>query len=77
MANPNRLPKLRQTELDLLEVSARDLIPAISANTELKHVREMAFEYYDKKLEQHYQVHVMVTRDADDFLEPFQTEEMS
>lgn len=71
-----RLPPLKATETALLDVTTRDLVPMLNKDQKLRHVRQMAFEFYDKELKQEYQVHVLVTRDRDDFLEPFQTEEM-
>lgn len=71
-----RLPPLKATETALLDVTVRDLVPELTKMPTLRHVRQMAFEYYDPELNQNYQVHVLVTRDQDDFLEPFQTEEM-
>lgn len=62
---------------DLLQMCAEDLIPALKAGKGLRHVRQCAFQVYDNVDKESIQVHVLVTRDSDDFLESFQTEEMS
>ncbi len=69
--------KLGEDEKKLLEISASDLIPMMSQNKELGHVRQNAFEYYDKGLKEVFQVQVTVTRRKPDFLDVFQTEEMT
>jgi hypothetical protein len=69
--------ELNQNEKDLLNFSAGDLIPMLEENTELSHVKQKAFDYYDSKAKQIYQVQVTVTRNESDFLEDFQTEEMA
>lgn len=61
----------------LLQYSAGDLIPMLADNKKLLHVRQSSFDYYNKETEEHFQVHVMVTRDEKDFLDFLQTEEMS
>lgn len=73
---PKERKKLRQTEKDLLEFSAGDLIPMLENDKKLLHVRQGAFEHYSAGGEL-FQVHVIVTRNESDFLEPFQTEEMN
>lgn len=75
MAN-NRI-HLKTTEKNLLEFSAGDLIPILEEKKKLQHVKQMAFEYYSEKNKEIYQIQVTVTRHESDFLEPFQTEEMS
>ena len=60
----------------LLLKSAEELIKELSANDKLSHVKQTAFEHYDKKRKETVHVQVTVTRDENDFLEPFQTEEM-
>lgn len=62
---------------DLLEYSAGDLIPMLAADKKLLHVRQSAFTWYNPETKEEYQVHVTVTRNGRDFLEAFQTEEMS
>ena len=69
--------ELTKSCTDLLEFSAGDLIPMLEKNKKLHHVRQQAFEYYSEKNKEFYQIHVTVTRNESDFLEPFQTEEMS
>ncbi len=69
--------QLDKNSKDLLEFSAGDLIPMLAKNKKLQHVRQSAFDYYNPETKEHYQVHVLVTRDESDFLEFLQTEEMS
>lgn len=69
--------ELNQSEKDLLNFSAGDLIPMLKDNSELSHVKQKAFEYYDADSKEYYQVQVLVTRNKSDFLEDFQTEEMT
>lgn len=69
--------KLDQNSKDLLEFSAGDLIPALAKNMKLQHVRMMAFGHYNEQTKEHFQVHVLVTRDESDFLDFLQVEEMS
>jgi len=74
---PKKRVELTQSCKDLLQYSAGDLIPMLAADKKLKHVRQSAFQYYNSETNEYYQVHVLVTRDQNDFLEAFQTEEMS
>lgn len=76
MANKTRL-ELRQTEKDLLNFSAGDLIPMLEEKTQLLHVKQKAFGHYCEKTKEFFQVQVIVTRDQIDFLDDFYTEEMS
>jgi len=69
--------ELTQSCKDLLQYSAGDLIPMLAANKKLLHVRQNAFVWYNPYTKEEYQVHVTVTRNESDFLEAFQTEEMS
>ena len=69
--------ELNDTEKQLLMFSAGDLIPMLKDNQQLRHVKQNAFEYYDAATKKIFQVQVTVTRNKSDFLEPFQTEEMS
>lgn len=52
------------------------MISALSGNSELSHVKQMAFGYYNSEQKEHYQVQVTVTRREDDFLDDFEVEEM-
>jgi len=61
----------------LLIVTAGDLIPMLRNAPDLIHVRQSAFDYYDKENDEHWQVQITVTRKESDFLEFLQTEEMS
>ena len=61
----------------MLEFSAGDLIPMLEKKKKLLHVRQKAFQYYSEKNKEFYEVHVTVTRNENDFLEDFTTEEMS
>lgn len=67
---------LNDTEKGLLQYSAGDLIPMLREKKDLVHVKQCAFEYYDKIAKEFWQVQVTVTRRKDDFLKAFQTEEM-
>lgn len=69
--------QLKQHEKDLLEYSAGDLIPMLINAPDLLHVKQCAFGYYDNDTKQEFQVQVTVTRCKSDFLEAFQTEELS
>lgn len=68
--------ELTKSCTDLLEFSAGDLIPMLAKDKTLMHVRQSAFNYYNQDTNEHYQVHVLVTRDESDFIEFLQTEEM-
>lgn len=72
-----RLRKLNKSETTLLDVTTRDLIPALIANPDLIHVKQSAFDYYSPDTKEHFQVQVTVTRNEADFLEFLQIEEMS
>lgn len=74
MSNPKRIP-LRQTEVDLLTYCAGDMIPEMKANAELKELRQLAFQHWDKERDEEVQVHVVVVRDPRYFLEPMVTVE--
>lgn len=63
--------------IDLLTYSAGDLIPKLEADQELVHVKMQAFDYYNPKTGETYQVQVTVTRDENDFLGFMEVEEMS
>jgi hypothetical protein len=76
MSNKKRL-ELRQTEKDLLNISAGDLIPMLEKKTKLLHVKQTAFQHYCKKTKEFFHVQVTVTRNPSDFLGDFTTEEMS
>lgn len=69
--------ELNDSEKSLLQFSAGDLIPMLQAKKKLLHVKQGAFDCYIPETGETYQVQVTVTRDQKDFLEPFQTEEMS
>lgn len=69
--------QLDKSAKDLLEYTAGDLIPKLGADKELHHVKQSAFDYYNEKTKEHYQVQVLVTRCESDFLEFLQVEEMT
>lgn len=73
------MPKyqLREVEKELLLGSASELIDGLASKKKLAHVRQMAFEYYNADSNETFQVQVTVTRDESDFLDVFQTEEMT
>ena len=76
MKHKKRL-ELRQSEKDLLQFSAGDLIPMLEEKTKLYHVKQTAYQYYSEKTKEFFDVQVTVTRNEGDFLEAFITEEMS
>lgn len=67
---------IRQTEIDLLACSARDLCKTLNDNKKSLHVRMKAFDHLLDGDEE-VQVHVLITRDENDFLDDFQTEVMN
>lgn len=80
MSQPERLPfpnrlSLRKTEVDLLTYCAGDMIPEIKTDPGVKELRQLAFQHWDTEREEEVQVHVIVTRDETEFLEPFVTAE--
>lgn len=76
MANKKRI-ELNDSEKSLLQFCAGDLIPELKSKKDLIHVKQCAFDYYEAKSKETFQVQVTVTRNKSDFLEAFQTEEMS
>ncbi len=68
---------LKQDEKSLLEITAGDLIPELVANGKLAQVKQAAFYWYDTEAKQPFQVQIIVTRDENDFLEPFEIEELT
>jgi|GEM_PF-6587979 len=76
MSKTKRL-ELNDSEKSLLLFSAGDLIPMLKENPKLVHVKQGAFDCYIPQTKETFQVQVTVTRCESDFLEPFETEEMS
>jgi hypothetical protein len=74
-AEPKTL-NLSTTESKLLQHAAGDLIPALADDESLLHLRRLGFRYWSKKTEEEFQIIVTVTRDVDDFIGEFDTEEM-
>lgn len=72
---PNKKAEINKTNKTLLEISASELIPMLSANKTLIAVKQGAFDYFNKETEEHFQVQVVVTRRQSDFIEAFVTEE--
>ena len=68
--------ELRKTEKDLLEFSAGDLIPMLENDKKAIHYKQTAFIYYSEKRKEIFEVQVTVTRHVNNFLEPFQIEQM-
>jgi len=66
--------KLESQSLNLLKLTTENLMVMLSQDNSLKHVRQNAFD--DLIGDENIQIHVLVTRDNDDFLEFLQTEEM-
>jgi len=74
MANSKRI-ELGDTEINLLKVSAGDLIQALQAEeNHVLNVKQTAFEYYDDKSGQVFQVQLTVTRSEHEFIPFFTTE---
>jgi hypothetical protein len=69
--------ELSKNEKDLLEISAKELTQMLTYNKDLSHVKQMAYGYYSNETKEEFQVQILVTRHENDFLEAFQTEEMS
>lgn len=68
--------ELSDSEKTLILATSKDLIPMLAEAKDLIHVRQSAFDYFDKETEEHFQVQIMVTRSPSDFLEFLETEEM-
>ena len=68
--------ELLQPAKDLLISSSKDLIEKLNENNEASYVKQKAFQYLLDNGEK-VQVQVMVTREEDDFLDDFVTEEMT
>lgn len=68
--------ELNETSIKLLEISAKNLIKELNENKKAKHVREAACTHILDDDEE-VQIHVLVTRDKGDFLEPFDLEVMN
>lgn len=70
--------ELRKTEVDLLTISAKELIESLAKpeHSKTAHLRQSAFTHVLNGKEE-VQIHVMVTRDQFDFLDDFQTEVMN
>lgn len=67
--------QIRQTEIDLLAISANDLSKKLNSDKEALYVKCKAFDHLLDNNEE-VQVHVMIIRDKRDFLDDFQTEIM-
>lgn len=68
--------EIKDNEIKLLEISAKDLSKELNQNKEALHVRMKAFDHLLDGDEE-VQVHVLITRDKSDFLDDFQTEVMN
>lgn len=68
--------EIRDNEIKLLEISAKDLSKELNQNKEALHVRMKAFDHLLDGDEE-VQVHVLITRDKSDFLDDFQIEVMN
>lgn len=71
MLQPNHEILLKQTTEDLLKQIQEP------ENSELRHVRQSAFDMFLPETNDSVQVHITVTRDETDFLDFLQTECMS
>lgn len=61
--------------LQLLASVATENITTMDGDASLKMVRQLAYQHWSNEHQQEYQVHVLVIRDPDEFLQPFVTEE--
>lgn len=70
---------LSPDQASLLNATIQDLLHQIKEpeNSELKHVRQSAFDMYLPEKGETVQVHVTITRDENDFLDFLETECMS
>lgn len=69
MSKQNRL-EIRQTQKDLLIMSAGDLIPLLEASPKTLSVKQVSFQHYCAETKEFFQVQIIVTREEDDFLDP-------
>lgn len=67
---------LRNWNKSMLELAAIRLIPIIIKGKHLLHVKQTAFEYFDKNSSEILQIQITVTRDTSSFLEDLETEEL-
>jgi hypothetical protein len=68
--------EIKENEKMLLEISAKDLSKELNENKDALQIRMKAFDHLLDNNEE-VQVHVLVTRNSDDFLEDFQMEVMN
>ena len=68
--------ELGNSEKQLLEISAKDLLKQLNDIKKAHHVKQKAFQFLLDNDEE-VQVQVIVTRCEDDFLDDFQTEVMN
>lgn len=68
--------EIKENEIKLLEISAKDLSKELNQNKHALHVRMKAFDHLLDNDEE-VQLHVLITRDKSDFLDDFQTEVMN
>ena len=69
--------ELSQNKKALLKGTVKDLLASIVYNEELSHVRQSAFDSFITETKEQVQVHVIVTRNQNDFLDFLETEEMT
>lgn len=72
-----KAPTREETNRSLLDKTSSELIAELPTEPDAKYLRKMAYSGWDAKAGAEYQVHVMVVRDPDEFLGPFDTEVMN
>jgi hypothetical protein len=68
--------QLKQSEIELLKMSASALIAHLKEWKDLLHAKQTAYEFYCRETNETFHVQVSVTRDETEFLDAFQTEEL-
>jgi hypothetical protein len=73
MSQPKRY-QLKDTEVSLLTYAAAENIQDMLDDGSYIDSRSLGFKVWDKVHDHELQVHVIVTRDEREFMEPFQTD---
>ncbi len=68
--------QLNNTEIELLKMSAGDLIPMLEADVESNQLKQLSFQYFSKKCGEFFQIHLTVTRDNKEFKNTSEIERM-
>lgn len=72
MSQPKRR-ELSDTEVSLLTISAGELVQEMLDDARYTECRCLGYQVWDKERDRELQVHVLVTSDTREFMEPFQT----